>query len=199
VQGYWSGIGVEEKITVNGLLDAWDQRVQDEAWARRALLFANLSAEDDPNGNASGDIVEPVHDAEDAGFRDEEPGIEEDLRTAGVLRGSDAAPAPTAPQPDVSTDEAIAFLDAFVARLDARMAAAGTALPVAANAQAVIAEVTANADAAATNEADEEEEEASEEETSEEEGADEEADAESEEQEEDTPPVAGGAAGGPAS
>ena len=95
------------------------------------------SEEVDPNGEISGDFSEPVHDAADAGFGDEAPGIEQDLDAAGVLR-SDAAPVSAASPADVSFEDAVAFLDDFVARLDARMAAAGTALPVAANTQAVI-------------------------------------------------------------
>jgi hypothetical protein len=86
VQAYWSGIGVEEKITTKGLLDAWEESVQDAAWSRRAQFFSNLVAEDDPNGNARGTFSESVQDAADAGFGDEEPGIEPDLRAAGVLR-----------------------------------------------------------------------------------------------------------------
>ena len=73
--------------------------------------------------------------------------MEEQLRAGGVLRddGTAGGSAPLL----VSHEDGIAFLDDFVARLDARMAAAGTPLPVAENLQAVISEVTANVDAAA--------------------------------------------------
>ena len=94
----------------------------------------------------------------------------------GVLREDDAAGGLAAPPP-VSHEDAIAFLDAFVARLDARMVAAGTPLPVAADLQSVISEVTANVDAAtaaAANVA----EETSDEEEDEDEGEGEEEEAE---------------------
>ena len=83
--------------------------------------------------------------------------------------------------PVVSHDEAVAFLDDFVARLDARMAAAGTPVPPADNVQEVIAEVQANLEAP---------------ESSEDEEADEEADEEEEEDDAETGGVAGGAEAG---
>ena len=178
VQAYWSGIGKEEKITKNGLLDAWEKNVQEEAWQRREELFPKLREEVDPNGEISGDFSESVNDAADAGFGDEAPGIEQDLQAAGVLRNV-TDPVSAAPPADVSYDDADAYLDDFVARLDARMAAAGTALPVAANTPEVIAEVTANVAAAATAASEEEEEDGASEEGS----SEEDTDAESEEQE----------------
>ena len=177
VQGYWSGIGAEEKITTNGLLDAWDKAVQDTAWGRRASLFKNLQVEDDPTGDTSGVQVEPVHDAADAGFGDEEPGMEEQLRAGGVLRDDGGAGGSSAPPP-VSHEDAIAFLDDFVARLDARMAASGTPLPVAAELQSVISEVAANVDAATAAAANAAEE------SSDEESSDEDEEEEEEEEEE---------------
>jgi hypothetical protein len=66
IQGYWSGIGVEEKLTTKGLLDAWEKPVQDEAWERRAQLFKNLALEDDPTREAAGEFSEPAQDAADA-------------------------------------------------------------------------------------------------------------------------------------
>ena len=121
------------------LLDAWDPAVQAVAWQRRAELFRNLATEEDPHGS---DGKEPIDDpANAAGFGDEEPGIERDLHAAGVLQNPEN-PAATAP---VSHEEACAFLDGFLLRLEDRMAAAKQPLPTAANAEAVIAEVTANA------------------------------------------------------
>ena len=73
--------------------------------------------------------------------------MEEQLRAGGVLRDDGGAGGSSAPPP-VSHEDAIAFLDDFVARLDARMAASGTPLPVAADLQSVISEVAANVDAA---------------------------------------------------
>ncbi len=71
--------------------------------------------------------------------------MEQELRAGGVLCDDGVGPAPQV----VSGEEAIAFLDDFVARLDARMAAAAKPLPVAENLQAVISEVSTNVDAAA--------------------------------------------------
>ena len=171
VQSYWAGIGVEEKITSNGLLDAWEKPVQEAAWNRRAQLFKKLVVEEDPNGDNGGVNVQDVQDAADAGFGDEEPGIEHELRVGGVLR--DDGTAAGFASPPVNHEDAIAYLDDFVARLDARMAAAGKQLPVVDNLQAVISEVTANVDAAATAAAkdsgDEEEDEDEDEEEEEEE------------------------------
>ena len=65
--------------------------------------------------------------------------------------------------PPVSREEALAYLDDFVARPDARMAAANTPLPTADNAAEVIAEVTANVDFAAAAAAFSSDEEADEE------------------------------------
>jgi hypothetical protein len=172
VQSYWSGIGVKEGITTAGLLDAWDPAVQNAAWERRAQLFKNLAVEEDPLAEDA-DGNEPAEGASAGGFGDEEPGAEGDLQTAGVLKNPGAAAA-------VSHEEAVAFLDDFVARLDARMAAAKTPLPTADNLAAVIAEVTANADAAASllasdaEESDEESDEEVDEDEDEEEGEDEE-------------------------
>jgi hypothetical protein len=159
VQSYWSGIGVQEGITTLGLLDAWDPAVQSIAWERRGDLFKNLVLEDDPLAETA-DGTEPDEGASAGGFGDEEPGVELDLHAAGVLPNPGAAPL-------VSREDALAYLDDFVARLDARMAAANTPLPTAADSAAVIAEVTANVDAAAAGapfssdeEADEEADEA---------------------------------------
>jgi hypothetical protein len=65
--------------------------------------------------------------------------------------------------PVVSHDEAVAFLDDFVARLDARMAA-GTPVPPADNVQEVFAEVQANLEAPESSEDEEADEEADEDE-----------------------------------
>ena len=97
--------------------------------------------EDDPLAEAA-DGTEPDEGASAGGFGDEEPGVEHDLHAAGVLPNPGAAPL-------VSREDALAYLDDFVARLDARMAAVNTPLPTAADSAAVIAEVTANVDAAA--------------------------------------------------
>ena len=169
VQKYWSGIGVQENITTNGLLDAWEPAVQAVAWERRGELFPNLRTEDDPTPGNNNDYTERIEDTAAAGFGDEEPGIEQDLQAAGVLRG---APSMSV----VSHEEAVAFLDDFVARFDARMAAAGTPVPPAGNVREVIAEVQANLEAPESSEDEEADEEADEDEDEDEEAEDAEAD-----------------------
>jgi len=181
VQSYWSGIGVEEKITTKGLLDAWEKPVQDAAWERRAALFKNLAQEDDPTSDAAGTFSEPPQDAADAGFGDELPGMEQALRDGGVLRDD---PPGGAAEGAASYEDAVSFLDDFVARLDARMAAASKVVPAAENLQAIIFEVAANVTAADNGAAFPSDEEDDEEEADEED-EEEEADEEDEEEEAD--------------
>jgi hypothetical protein len=104
-----------------------------------------LAQEDDPTSDAAGTFSEPPQDAADAGFGDELPGMEQALRDGGVLRDD---PPGGAAEGAASYEDAVSFLDDFVARLDARMAAASKVVPAAENLQAVIFEVAANVTAA---------------------------------------------------